>query len=312
MTVAPVFAAEPGAPPVVAIRPCVEALLSIRLGDDPAPHEAFWDALFAPVRPRTRHVFDNRPGEGALQPASERHASAIGDALDAAARGPDAGRAPAWATTTFVSSAGPDEIPEHSASVSLGWIQSARAPRGLSLRITTSPDADWGALAALAERLAGDWPKIFRWITVGYRFVTVPWHSQLLPEALSIVHGRSGRFGGVDVGDPFGLATSFWQDRLRTVGWVTIVSGALVDEAAPGLDPTAGAGEGVEVKRVGGGFVLRAGESPSMLDRNRRDDPSCYRRADRALAPLRAREGVYFLPPWTEAESRTWLHRLSG
>lgn len=312
MTVAHTFAAEPEAPPVVAIRPCVEALLSVRLGGDPAPYRAFWDALSTPVRPWTCNVFDNRPGEGALQPASEQHVSAIDDALSAAARGPEAGPTITWATTMFVSSMDPDEIPEHSTAISIGWIQSPTAPRGLSLRITTPPTADWNALAALAERLADTWPHIFRWITVGHRFVTVPWHSQLLPEALSIVHGRSGRFRGVDVGDPFGLATSFWQDRLRTVGWLTIVSRALVDEVAPGLDPAAVASEGVDVKRVGSGFVLRAGESASMLDRNRRDNPSCYQRVDRFLAPLRAREGVYFLPPWTERESRAWLHRLSG
>src|SRR5262249_25576077 len=148
---------------------------------------------------------------------------------------------------------------------------------------------------------------LWRWISIGYRFVPVSWHSRLLGDAHRVIFGRSRRFLGVDVGDTLGLYTSFWQGRIRTVSWCLFLAPDFVTRLDPLPEPRQLRRSDVDVEPLGDAWRLGAGSSPLLGDLHRREDVSAYRALDRALRPVRASGGVNFLPPWDDETTAEWL-----
>ncbi|MGK3962599.1 type VI immunity family protein [Sorangium sp. So ce118] len=299
------FSLDPAGPASVAIRPCVEACLSVRVGEDPERLRAAWTGALEVVRYDARHVHHNGPDGGPVL-ASAAHAEEVSRALATACGAQDGGLPVRWGALGYIDVAGADSIPAKSATLAFGWVREPDAPRGLMIRVTSGMDADWARLASLAEALAAE--PCAQWITVGYRFVTVPWCSPLLAEALQVVHDRSRRFHGVDVGDPLEVQASTWQHRLRGIGWITVVSDRLIAAAPAPAGPLPG---GVSSRRLAAARWYQAGERPSVCDVNRRERPEAYASLDRWLSALRPARGAHFLPPWTEASSRRWIERFS-
>ena len=85
-------------PPIVQILPGLEALVSVRLGDDPSRLWEFWKRLVRDIQPQTTHVFDNRPEDGALQPATDNHKNSVRQAFEAACQGPGETHRIDWST----------------------------------------------------------------------------------------------------------------------------------------------------------------------------------------------------------------------
>lgn len=299
------FSLDPIGPASVAIRSCMEACFSVRLGDAPDRLYALWTKTLGAVRSDVHHVHYNGLG-GAPVPATTAHAEEVYRALHAACAGPDAKRPIRWGALGYIDVAQADTIPSKSATIAFGWIREPNAPRGLIMRVTGGVDTDWTSLVALAEVLAGE--PCVQWLTVGYRFVTVPWNSPLLAEALQVIHDRSHRFLGVDVGDPLEVQPSTWQHQLRTISWITVVSDRFAAAAprATGLLP-----EGVSHRRLVAAQWYEAGERPSVCDVNRRERSKEYASIDQRLSTLRPVSGMHFLPPWTENASRLWMQRFS-
>jgi uncharacterized protein (TIGR02270 family) len=306
-----VFSMGPDTPPAVRILPSLEALVSVRLGDDPSRMWEFWNRLVRDIRHQTPYVFDNRPEDGMLQPATDMHHEAVQQAFEAACRGPGGEPRIDWANMKFVDTSDPDGLPEHSICCSIGWVESAEAPRGFSLQLTVPYDYSLEKLVDLGRDLATNWPGLWRWIGIGYRFVPVCWHSKYAEDARKIVFCRSRRFLGVDVGEQFGLYTSFWQDRIRTVHWCTIVSPFLLDKLPEGTILPHQPRLPTEIEPIGNSLLFRAGAGPSLCDVNRLDDTTGYLAADRILRPIRAGRHVNFLSPWDAESTGAWLERFN-
>jgi hypothetical protein len=292
-----------------AVLPGIEALLSCRLGDDPPRLAAFWNELTADFLPHTSHVFDSAQEGADPLTATPAHHLGVREAFRQCCEGSDRDHPVRWTFLRFQDIAGADEIPTHTCTCSIGRIGNPTAPRGLSLTVTVPKERE-GELAPLACRLAARWPGLWRWISVGLRFVGGTPFREEAPEELRQIRLRSRRLAGVDVGDPFGILTSYWQDRLRTVNWISLVSDDLArslagDRRGPDLPRT------IHRERLSGGILLRAGDRPSLCDRSDEDACQGYVELHRALEPIVADDPVVFPPFFTVEETREWLRRFA-
>jgi hypothetical protein len=119
------------------------------------------------------------------------------------------------------------------------------------------------------------------------------------------------RHPGLDV--PCVENTSFAiHDGFKRVSWLTLV-GAELTERLGGADAIEGRlGEGIEVRRLETGVLVRAGPRPEIGDVNRRESLPLYHEVGRVLAPVRAREHPAVLYPpdslvASDDKTREWL-----
>jgi hypothetical protein len=122
---------------------------------------------------------------------------------------------------------------------------------------------------------------------------------------------RSRRLAGVDVGDPLGILTSYWQDRLRTINWITLLSEDLAGAAERDRREVVLPGA-IHYERLSSGLLLRIGDRPSPCDRTDEDAYREYAAVDRALEPVLADDPLVFPPFFTVEETREWLRRFAA
>lgn len=296
--------------PVAVIQPCLEALVSVHLGDDPANVWTFWQHLVHNIQPKTPYVFDNRLELGRLRPAGDEDRIAIRTAFGLACTGPSEKHHIDWATTSFVDTPDTDGLPSYSCTCTIGWVTSPAEPRGFSLRVTVPVGYPWEKLVDIGRELAVQWPRQWHWITIGYRFIPIGWHNKRIEESLNVIYGRSKRFLGVDVGDPLGLYTSFWQDWIRTVHWCTILPSAFLERLGGIQTLLCQLIPPIEAETLLGETIMfRVCEKPSLGDVNRREDTSGYRALDSILRPIRSSGEVNFLGLWDAVSTKEWLER---
>jgi hypothetical protein len=120
----------------------------------------------------------------------------------------------------------------------------------------------------------------------------------------------SGRFRGVDVGDPLGFYTWRWARGLRTVSFVTALSRAYSSAIAARIPSRPRAL--VSVRETRECVTLQAGEAPSRIDVNRCDSARAYANVDALLRDFCPRDGVNFFAPWDDDSSARWLSRLEA
>ena len=156
------------------------------------------------------------------------------------------------------------------------------------------------AFAGLVDAVAAALP--LRWGSAGLAYGA--WELDRYGETRDAIYAHARRHPGFDVGQHATLMDT-WHRRLRTVSWLTFVGPALASGLrTPSRDPL------VEVTPFGEGVRIRAGERPEPGDANRLAFPRAYLRADRIASPVRAREGVHFFAPWSEATTEGWLRRF--
>ena len=127
---------------------------------------------------------------------------------------------------------------------------------------------------------------------------------------MTLIHRRSKRFLGVDVGDLFGFYLSKMTGQLRTVGFVTVLAPALL-ESIELVRPDASV-DLLSTTSVAGSLFVQAGGEPSVLDVNRSEPRDAYRAADTLCSPLRITGGINFFAPWDEKATARWLDRLQS
>jgi hypothetical protein len=305
-----VFSWTAATPAVAAIRPALEVVISVRLGDDPGPGQALWQALARSQPQPLPYVVDDRLGLGAPRPATDEERDAIVDALECACIGPREGRRIDWSGMQFQDTAHVDEIPSRTCACSVGSIRSRLDARGICLRATYPFSHRWSDSVVLARELAAGWPDLISWIGLGYRFVPVSIHSAAFEAATEVIRNRSRRFLAVDVGDLFGLHSSVWQSQVRTPLWTMVLSSRILQRIGGTAHVLRQCEGSLRCEPLRGSLFVQAGDVPLCGDVNRREDVRPYRMLDRLLAPLRAAGGVLLLPPWDEDASIAWLQRF--
>lgn len=160
--------------------------------------------------------------------------------------------------------------------------------------------------AAKVEQIAG--ALRIRWATAGFTYST--WGVSSPLEAGRFVANHAKRFPGFDVGY-FHESMETWHEWLRTVSWQTYLGPAFVARAASRGVQLGSDGE-IEVRPVGEGLLIQAGQRPERGDANRLRYPRSYVVADALLRPIRLGDaaGAFFGSPWSEAVVRRWLRRF--
>jgi hypothetical protein len=176
------------------------------------------------------------------------------------------------------------------------------------------------AVAALEITVPEEWPLAdfyaritqiaaaleLRWGAAGYTYSV---NELSEPDAArEAVYAHARRYPGRDTRVYIRNMDVFYV-QIRTVNWLTFIGPAMVKE----LESLGRRLEGtpqVAVEPLGSAVMLRAGAQPERGDINRLRIPPAYREADAMVRPLRAREGIDFLPPWDEATTSEWLTRF--
>lgn len=105
------------------------------------------------------------------------------------------------------------------------------------------------------------------------------------------------------------------QNALKTIGWLTLVSDAFLNELGGAKAVEKMLGAGIDRIRVGGGLIFRIGAAPTLSDRNRGESAPDYKKLYIALRPLieRAREQS----PWfatgsddQDDQTEAWFRRF--
>ena len=130
----------------------------------------------------------------------------------------------------------------------------------------------------------------------------LPWRSGQAGFALEVsryfidaaheyAYGRSMRHPGLDIPDAANDAIMAGLDRVRGVGWLTLLDDGFVKQLKGVKALRKQLGEQVEVIEPGRGVILRAGPVPQFGDVNRKDDLPAYRAVYAAIQPLMADPG---------------------
>jgi hypothetical protein len=98
-------------------------------------------------------------------------------------------------------------------------------------------------------------------------------------------YGRSMRHPGLDIHDAANDAIMAGFDRVRGVGWLTMLDDAFVQQLG-GMQTLRAKLGSAEMFEQEHGVILRAGAAPQFGDVNRKDDLPAYRAVYNAIKPL--------------------------
>ncbi|MCL4738695.1 MAG: DUF3396 domain-containing protein [Burkholderiaceae bacterium] len=126
---------------------------------------------------------------------------------------------------------------------------------------------------------------------------------------------KSMRHPEVDIVRPVQDRHAVERNAVKTVGWLTLVSDALLDELGGASAVKSKLGNGIDVVKAGGGRIFRIGPAPALCDRNRGESASGYRALHVALRPLIERAGKQ--SPWfktggedRDEQTEAWFQRF--
>ena len=138
------------------------------------------------------------------------------------------------------------------------------------------------------------------------------------PDALARMHHLAGRYLGVDL---YKVNTTLRAMQLsdapgiKVVNWLTLLGGTLVKRLGGAQAVRDAIGTSCVLYNVGAGLLVRAGEAPTLGDRNRKDDVSAFRDVGQALASVRFRNHgrIFGSPTAGDGDStQTWLARFDN
>jgi hypothetical protein len=185
------------------------------------------------------------------------------------------------------------------------WDDRRKLAPSSMLRITvpiTWPLEDFSArICAVAARLR------LRWGAAGLTYSG--WEIRNYNDTRQAIYAHARRYPGFDVG-MYATLVKEWHEAIRTVSWLTFLGPAFAERLAERSGARIESRGDVEVFAQSGAIVLRAGTRPDAGDQNRLRLPVAYVHADEMVRPVRARGGIDFMPPWSEAETEKWLCRF--
>jgi hypothetical protein len=289
--------------PVARIMACVEVALRVGPASDFSQVSAFVGALLDwPMGRRLSGVCDNRDFFQ-LRTITSKDVRLVEDALRVAC-GIERTAGVDWATVSYFDTIDSAAVPGTYVSCALGRCADAEKDVALSLVIGIADGSPWDYLFQLSDSLATMWPGVWCSMTVGNRFCSLDYNG--FPFAHQAIHRMARRMPAVDIGDTLGIHTAQWTRRLRTVGWTTFVNAELGRQCEIRRPERL---DRIDLLRLAcGGLCVRLRDEPTDGEAPE-TEVQAYIHADSIFRPVRASDGIAFLPPWTEEASRDWLGR---
>lgn len=132
-------------------------------------------------------------------------------------------------------------------------------------------------------------------------------------ESWNTIFAWARRYWGVEVQD-LDVTVAHALQGIKCVSWATAVGPSLSARDPAALEQACGVATAVVT--ASGGTLLRAGATPVLGDRNRREDLSRYEALAQALAPLQLTGHGSFAPGyqsrWDEEITQAWLRRFTA
>lgn len=165
----------------------------------------------------------------------------------------------------------------------------------------TAPDL----MLSLARRLADS--IVF---LSGHAGHVAMFRTRLKTAAFNRIYAWAKRYEGVEVED-LNKTVPYVLDAVKGASWLTLLGSKFTSRLEHG-DYHANLASSVDVTRHAHGWVIRAGERPSIGDRNRQDFPLLYAQVESFLRPFKLRAHGEFAGRFRiEEATMDWLHRLS-
>lgn len=202
-------------------------------------------------------------------------------------------------------STGPDSAADHA----FQFVYFEHYKAGAVRLVLSASFADESArFADLARRLA----KMLKF-SFGLGGYSLGWNrvGELAHEAKKDIYVISRRYPGIDIPDIQGDIRAISQG-IKCVNWLTLLDDAYVERLG-GMDRLRKAlDQQVVCDRVTNGVVIQAGPRPEMGDVNRRETLPLYHNVGRAVAKVRAKEHLAFIPDPKDPGQATekWLARF--
>jgi hypothetical protein len=117
----------------------------------------------------------------------------------------------------------------------------------------------------------------------GFAFEVSRYESE---ESQTFAWAKSMRHRGIDIARPPLDAIAVGHDAVKGVGWLTLVSRALLEKLGGQAKIRRALPADVKTTEVSRGVVLQAGPAPELGDTNRKDLLPLYREVYRVVAPL--------------------------
>ena len=180
-------------------------------------------------------------------------------------------------------------------------------PRASILEITLPQVLDPKVLLRCAEKLSAQGP----WLA-GVGGYVARWNRYKKNSAFWTLHKWARRYLGLDLEDALEMS---WNavDAIPGVNWLTMIGKPLAGARQIDLELLAAHHwvHGVGVVPVGNGVLLRAGDEPTVGDRNRLEYPKAYAEVARELAPHLVEEPPPFWGEfWREKDTKAWQRRF--
>jgi hypothetical protein len=175
----------------------------------------------------------------------------------------------------------------------------------LQIHLPPSLCDDWDEVMSLLTAMAQPFP--FRYGTVG---LSLCWNDMSVDrdnEVPRLIGPILKRYPGFNLGTPRELT----DQSMPPVNWVTLLGPELLERAG-GIAKVRRAfsdDKAFLIVPIGDGILIRAGDSPNLGDRNRRDNLPLYRRVGALLKQYRGNQEIE-LDGLTLEESEKWLARF--
>jgi hypothetical protein len=178
------------------------------------------------------------------------------------------------------------------------------AERSASLcRVILPMDTDPEILLKIAKKLCDVVPGVS-----GHGGYGTTYSSFFKETAFDQIYAWARRYRGIDVED-LNATLPLMLNTVKGANWLTILSHDFWNRLAEGADPVFP--EGTVVGNMHFARILRAGQRPTLGDRNRRSFPDAYAAVERFLSPVKVQGHPEFAGRFRqEGATAAWLRRL--
>jgi hypothetical protein len=179
---------------------------------------------------------------------------------------------------------------------------------GLPLSVVDDPDAYVELVRDLVSKLD---------VESGHAGYGLNWDSrgEMAGEASQQMGAIAGRYQGVDLFDLDVTLVSMRKTKpagIKTVGWLTLLGSQLSNQVGGAAALTKKLGKSCTVYPLPNGVLIRAGERPTLGDRNRKADVAAYRSVGKLLASFRFvdHRALFGATTATGESTERWLARF--
>lgn len=188
-----------------------------------------------------------------------------------------------------------------------GWMDQRGSTKAASFcQILMPENISCEVLHSIAHDIADQLPLLS-----GHAGYTAQFNARLKRTAFNQIYIWAKRFLGIEVED-LNLTLPLMRDAIKGANWLTIVGSELWERLIKQHPiPFQQVPEGIVMEHLRYATLIKAGQSPTLGDRNRQDIPWLYGTVEKELEPIKVRDHPEFAGKFSDNhETGAWFQRL--